>query len=470
MEKDKDYKILKGKKPAIPPIDPNKQHLHDKHYKYEKLANIKHIDKPKKELTKEDRKNMKKYFYAFVLDATAPYRNKTDTKFISILKIADDSLNPLASENKGTMKLYLFSRKESGLPNINEIGTIIRVHRATTQKYEGKISLYCDVNNFGSWCTFKMKTDSANEKFVPITHSDTSFQFIKEDQGRLEEIRKSSLNCLKNLIQFELTKTIAEKDKKKFDLDFLALILKKKITKDKKNIKIKFCDQNNIGKLIISIIDFTKFSIEQGQVVRIRSVNFDEKGKYFFLKPHSNILKVPEISKTYKNFFLKMKNSENKEIALYLKIYVNYLEEYTLSKPISTPFIKNAIKLNDLLKDNKGYPNGKVYQIKVSSINISPKNVENWITKMKGINFTLECKDIINYDDDHIYTIDFTSERAKSFMPIANKPDSKDKNYIKKLKIIKKMLLKTNCILDLLVIKEEGNLLITDSNLDIKFD
>jgi len=469
---DKDYKVPKGKKPATGPIKLGAQHLHDDKYNYEKLSQIKHLDKPFKDLSKEERKEGKKYFYAFVLDASAPCLNEKKTKYTAVLKVADDTVNPLVPENsnKKPIKIYFFCKREGAVPCITEVGTIIRVHRATTQVHEGKLSMYCDINNFGSWCTFKLKSDTAEDRYQPISHSDSSFQFLPADKARLDEIRKVASNSIKNLIQFEFCKSIEDATKHKFDDDFLALILKKKETKDKKNFKIKFCDATTMGKLIFSKEINKKFELESGQVVRIRSINYNEKEKCFFLKPHSNMIKIPEISKTSKEFMSKLKASKNKEIALYLRIYINYLEEYTLTKPSTTPSVKQPVSLKALTTDNKTYPSGKTYAVSASAINIDPRNVKGWTSKGKAYSFNIECKDIANYEDDKTYTIEVNAEAGKNFIPVPFKSDLKDKEILKKLKLIKKLFLNTNCLLEMSVLKQEGKLVVSDTAMKVEFN
>lgn len=469
---DKDYKVSKGKKPATKPVNIDTQHLHQKKYNYEKLNQIKHLNKAVKDQSKEEKKLGKKYFYAFVLDASAPCQNEKKTKYSAVLKVADDTVNPLVtdSSNKKTIKVYFFCRREEAIPCINEVGTIIRVHRATTQMHDGKLSMYCDVNNFGSWCTFKLKTDTAEDRYQPITHSDSSFQFLPEDKARLDEIRKVATANIKSLIQFEFCKSIEEATKHKFDNDFLALILKKKETKDKKNFRIKFCDATTMGKLIIPKENSNKFDLESGQVVRVRSINYNEKDKNFYLKPHSNLMKIPEISKTNKDFMAKLKASKNKEIALYLRIYINYLEEYSLTKPCSAPSVKQPVSLKALTSDNKAYPTGKTYSVTASAINIDPRNVTAWASKGKGYCFNLECKDIVNYEDDKVYSIEVNSESGKNFIPVPFKSDTKDKEIIKKLKLIKKLFLNTNCVLEMSVLKQEGKLIVSDTAMKVEFN
>ena len=188
------------------------------------------MDKPLDHLSDDEKSASKKYFYASVLDASAPCLNEKKTKYTAVLKIADNTINPISSDpsKKKALIIYFFSKRRNAVPLVNEVGSIIRIHRATTQVHDGKLSLYCDVNNFGSCSIYKLKPESENDKYVPLSYSDSSYQFVKEDKERLDKIRKITMSNIKSLIQFELCNTIEDAQKKGFDSDFLALIMKKK--------------------------------------------------------------------------------------------------------------------------------------------------------------------------------------------------------------------------------------------------
>ena len=225
-----------------------------------------------------------------------------------------------------------------------------------------------------------------------------------------------------------------------------------------------------MGKLLIPIYDAKKFDFDSCQVVRFRSINNNEKEKIFFLNNHSKIVRIPEISKTSKEFINKIQNSNRKDISIYLKIYINYSEEDTLTKPVSTPNVKQPTSLKVLTTDHKSFPSNKTYAISVSAINIDPKNVVNWTTKGKGYSFNLECKDLVSYEDDKVYSLEVNTEGGKNFIPLPFKADLKDKELIKKLKLVKKLFLNTNCILDMYVLKQDGKLIVIDTAFKIELD
>lgn len=137
----------------------------------------------------------------------------------------------------------------------------------------------------------------------------------------------------------------------------------------------------------------------------------------------------------------KLKESKVKEVSLNSKIFINFFEEYALTK--ANVEQKKPVALHNLISDEKSHPKGKNYLIKASIIDIDPKNIKKWVGK-SGYHFKIICKDLVNFEDDKTYTIILSEDESKKFIGLPFKPELKDKELKKKLKIVKRLLLKTN--------------------------
>ena len=92
--------------------------------------------------------------YAVVIDASSPYYIESIKKYLCVLKLIDDSLNPKSKGKTPFMNLTCFSQSKNEIPNITKLGSIIRIHRGDTKKYNKSFQLNCDSGIKGSWVIF----------------------------------------------------------------------------------------------------------------------------------------------------------------------------------------------------------------------------------------------------------------------------------------------------------------------------
>ena len=92
--------------------------------------------------------------YAVVIDASGPYYVESIKKYLSVLKLIDESLNPKSKGKTPFMNLTCFSQSKNEIPNITRIGSIIRIHRGDTRKYNKSYQLNCDSGIKGAWAIF----------------------------------------------------------------------------------------------------------------------------------------------------------------------------------------------------------------------------------------------------------------------------------------------------------------------------
>lgn len=440
----------------------------------------------------------KTYIYAYVLDASVPFKlSKKDgnSQFMVSLKIADDSYNPICSNeaHKNSIKAFFYDTQIETLPHITEVGTIIRIHRASPRIYNNKLSLNCDLAKVGSWSTYQLNPCSTINAYSPLKYSKNSYSWVDEDKKRLDNIRIACRDFLKNCQMFEFSVTLTDATKRKYDFDVLGLVLKVSPKKNEKNIlNVYLCDNEKIVTIELTVEKNNVFHLEGGKFIRIRSAHYEEGSTtQLKLTPYTNILTIPEESKTSQELLKRIRQSKKSEILLNYKIYISYLESYILGKTESN---KNAkpVELQLLTSDNKAYPIGKIFPIKITSYKISPENVKKWyyiFSKGKyeplselteamkqtesikgGFGFSMECKDLNNDYDNNSYTIEVLPENSREFIPIPFKADLSDQETIKKLKILKRLILQTNCTFNISVLKTEKGLIVSNSYLDINFN
>jgi len=421
------------------------------------------------EINDKDKKYQRAYFYGIVVDACAPYKPEKFNKFLCNLKITDASLKGGDKEKK-SMKLFIFGKNALDLPHITEVGSIIRIHRAFAKMHEGKLQLNCDVISKGAWCLFALNPPNDSSKYNPISFSKKTFSFTAGDKKILDEMRGTANHLLKQAALYEKSLSFTEAEKKKKDFDVICAVLSKKKDKESKGIKVKLCDHTKLVKMKIPSKIAEKYSFEANSCVRIRCCNYDEKSmNKLILEEHSNIITVSEQSKVAQDLMKKIKETKNKEVLINAKIHLFYLDEYNIAKVGEEGKGKKVSSLKNVIEDSKNYPSGKAYVVKVSPVNITPLKEKEWKSgkgkKGEGYNFQIECKDLSNWEDDKTYSLEVSPDESKGF--IGSNIKGEGKECIKKLKLIKKMLLKTNCVMEVAVLKTGKTLVIKGSKLDI---
>ena len=385
------------------------------------------------------------------------------------IKITDPSLKA-GEKSKKSINLFIFGKNIIDIPQITEVGYIIRIHRGFAKIHKGKLQLNCDVISKGSWCLFSLNSANENAKYNPVLYSKKSFSFTQADKKILDDYRDFSHTILKQANLYDEVSTFSDAEKKKKDFDVVCAVLSKKKDKDSKGIKVKLCDSTKLVKLKLPQKIADKYNFEANSCVRIRCCNYCEKSvTKLMLEEHSNILTIPEQAKVAQDLMKKIKESKNKDVTINSKIHLFYLDEYVITKVGEEGKGKKPCSLKNLLEDNKTYPTGKIYIVKVSPVNITPSKEKEWKStkgkKGEGYNFEIECKDLSNWEDDKTYSLSINPDDSKGFINASIKGEGKE--CIKKLKLIKKLLLKTNCIMEVAVIKSGKTLAIKGSKLEV---
>lgn len=207
------------------------------------------------------------------------------------MKLIDDTVNP--KEKVEFMPATVFAGVEKAIPTFAKVGSIVRLHRTFTHKFKGTWQLNCDVGK-GAWLVF-----DPIEGAQPVDQSGKSFTFNDDDKTRLKDIRKFAKDFFaKNeLPGITLKKAAADKPK---DFDTICFV-----NKAKKADKVEIRDADTVVGLTIP--KGRKIALKDGEVIRIRSANFDKPCKVISLNDYSSVLKVPEEFKSAKTLIKKIK-------------------------------------------------------------------------------------------------------------------------------------------------------------------
>ena len=136
-----------------------------------------------------------------------------------------------ANDNK--LSLTCFSRDTISLPNIQEAGTIIRVHRARIKMYKGNTQLNCDLHFRSSWSIYPLFPKSNIQKYSPSQISGKTSTFCFEDKERIDKMREEAITFFDKITKYGTTINLLEAEKKRKDFDTLVFILQIKDAKKK---------------------------------------------------------------------------------------------------------------------------------------------------------------------------------------------------------------------------------------------
>lgn len=399
-------------------------------------------------LTKEqDRVNV----YAIVLDSSAPYYIREIEKYLCVMKLIDESVNPKSRESKGKIPPFInltcFSRNKDELPMITKMGSIIRIHRGDTRKFNKSYQLNCDVGIKAAWIMF-----DPSESIKPTAFTGRSYTFVEEDKRRMKELRRFGDRFLKDNDSTQFASIGANVD----EIDLVAIVLTRKSSK------------NNLDKLVVfDGEDFVKLEIDKERyqhissqdIVRIRGIM--QKKSEFLVNDYTNVMKIEPDQAAAKELKKKVdKAKKDKKLSEKLDLYIPTIDK---SKTISEITIKKtkSITLRELFALDANKLKGQKYSVSVNVVEAGPKDTKNWIVsvdsksrKQYGLSddvgnyykLQLFTKDAINTEDHNVYplylcTID---GRGKEFLP-----DPDDSSTPKELKKIYKTITKPWFILDL---------------------
>ena len=255
------------------------------------------------------------HFYGVIIDATFPYKVKSD-KFICTLKVVDPTLH-----NKGAYaSVVIYADKFEDLPIVHRVGDIIRIHRAQLRIYQGRRQFNVNVQQFSSWALYS--TDKLSPLGQTIAH-ETPYAFsgkrstLERQDVAIQQTLKKWANDLFQSSNVggdgatELKRAKNQSD----DFDVVVKVLQV-FELDEYTNELKLRD--NTGETYYTLALKLKFPhLRQGSVVRIRSVTIDEtanKKNVLLLQHYSNIMTFINSSKLAANLS-KVANEKNSEKA-----------------------------------------------------------------------------------------------------------------------------------------------------------
>ena len=267
-----------------------------------------------------------------------------------------------------------FAENPEEIPQAAKIGSILRVHRGDIKKYKEKdtMQLNCDTTIKGAWVLF-----DPMDGVTPIITSGKQFTFTTSDRETIKSLRKFSLNFFAKHELPAITLKEAEKKKKDFDCLCVVLATKKKGSND----HVTLCDGEKVVKLEIP---FTrKLNISPEEVVRLRSANYADGKEYrkLTLNEYSNILRVPKEYKSAKVLLDQLKRKDLSadlvsEIALHTQLRGSPL---VISKIAAAHKHAKLVQLKDLFTGNALKEDKKFYKVRVSAIEVGPKEPQEWL-------------------------------------------------------------------------------------------
>ncbi len=423
LKKTKSTPKEKGAKSA----SPRKGELKRGVYIYSKLKDL--LDK------EEDRINL----YASVLSCSAPYYVDSLKRYLCTMKLIDETLNPEepAKGKKEFLSATVFANTKGNVPQPARIGTIVRIHRGQTKKFEKSFQLNCDVDIKAAWVLF-----DPNENYIPISHTGHKYTFIEDDKKRLKDIRKFTEKFFKS---FDVTEASTVSPKSN-EVDILCQLMNRK-RKDKEE-KVVLFDGKKFIKLVMHAGTYDK--VAPGDVVYVRATK--AKGDHYTLNDFSSILKVPKEYKSAADLIKKIeKEKKNKEFKDKLESYMHEAEKTVVASELLDSSVKKVSSLKDLFAMDLSKGKAKKFRVKVNVLEMGPKDPAAWIQPAEGKNkkpyykLQLFVKDLSS-DDSNVYVIFLCTVDGKGVEFFG-----KGKQSTKELKQIYKKLTKPWVQLDLVL-------------------
>jgi hypothetical protein len=397
-------------------------------------------------LTKEqERVNL----YAVVLDASSPYFVKEIEKYMCVLKLIDDTVNP--NEAKGKIPPYIsltcFSRNKADLPVIDRMGYVIRIHRGDTKKFSKSFQLNCDMGIKGAWILF-----DPSEGSTPVKFSGRTYTFVEDDKKRVKEIRRFGDKFFKDNDATEFASIGANVD----EVDLMAMVMSRESSK-KGYDKLTVFDGEEFIKLDIEKPRFAH--ILNQDIVRIRGIM--QKKNEFLVNDYSNVIRIDKDHSAAKE--LKKKVEKAKKDKKYSEKLDTYMPTADQSKTVSEILAKKtmSISLKELFGLEASKIKGQKYSVSVNVVEIGPKDPKGCIISVDSksrkqydlsddienyYRLQLFTKDANNPDDHSVYTLYLCTidGRGKEFFP-----DPDDKGTPSELKKIYKTITKPWFVLNL---------------------
>jgi len=95
-------------------------------------------------------------FYGVIVDASMPMKTATQ-KFVTTLKLIDPTVHSVGKDpnvNFEHATAIIYAKRIEDCPFINQIGDIIRIHRANFKLWKGRPQFNVNVQFNSSWCLF----------------------------------------------------------------------------------------------------------------------------------------------------------------------------------------------------------------------------------------------------------------------------------------------------------------------------
>ena len=314
----------------------------------------------------KDRVNL----YAVVLDCSAPYFLEKNHRYLCTLKLIDATVHP----GKGPQEFVsatLFASTAAQMPQPAKVGSVIRIHRGSTNMFREQVQLNCDVSTKSAWVLF----DPA-DGVTPIAHSGKQFTFKAHDETLLKEIRKFAKTYF---TKTELSGiSLLEAQKKKTDFDVICLVLD---VKHKGNTdRLRLCDSEKIVKL--DLPTNRTISVLPEEVVRLRGASYSDSGDFttLTLSEYSNILRVPKDYKSAKDLLTALKGGKApKALAEEVKMYTRQPGSTAAATTILNSHKQTkTLSLKDLFAGS-GKAENKYAKVRVNVIDVGPKDPHEWI-------------------------------------------------------------------------------------------
>eukprot|EP00826_Nyctotherus_ovalis_P009670 TRINITY_DN1255_c0_g1_i5.p1 TRINITY_DN1255_c0_g1~~TRINITY_DN1255_c0_g1_i5.p1 ORF type:complete len:406 (-),score=164.50 TRINITY_DN1255_c0_g1_i5:181-1398(-) len=382
-----------------------------------------------------------------VLDASAPYYIEEIEKYLCVLKLIDETVNPQFKGKAPYISLTCFSKNKAELPKITRMGCVIRIHRGDTKKFNKSYQLNCDVGIKGAWVLF-----DPSETIKPMAHTGRAYTFVEEDKKKLKDIRKFGEKFLKENDAGEFASIGANVD----EIDLVGLVLSRK-SADKNMDKLTVFDGEEFVKLEIDKARYTHISPQD--IVRVRGLR--QKRNEFLVNDYTNIMKIDKDQAAAKELKKKIdKAKKDKKLSGKLDIYIPTIEK---SKTVSEVIAKKtkSISLKDLFSLETSKLKGQKYSVSVNVVEIGPKDPKSWIVTVDSkarkqydlssdikhyYRLQLFTKDATNSEDHNVYPLYLCNidGRGNEFFP-----DPDDADTPKELKRIYKTITKPWFVLNL---------------------
>jgi hypothetical protein len=216
------------------------------------------------------------HVFGVVIDATFPYKTNQD-RYICSLKIVDPSLYVKSQKGAGDSSDYatlvLYAKRFEDLPIITRLGDIIRVHRATLRLYNGQRQFNANVFYNSSWALFPLE----GNKNEALAHSSHKYSQQPSELATLNNIRSWAQKYFNqyNVISADMFTPLNKAAGKAGDFDVVAKVAQVfELDEYTNELRLRDASSKDTWNVLALKLKFP--NVRSGDVVRIRSVTYDE--------------------------------------------------------------------------------------------------------------------------------------------------------------------------------------------------